>query len=313
MAHSHTEHGGTPGTRGADGAANRRALTIAFALTASFTVVEIVGGILTSSLALLADAVHMLSDNLSLALALFAIRLAARPPTPQRSYGYKRAEILAALFNGVALLVVSIWILYEAWRRLDSPEEVAGVGMLAVAAAGAVANIVAFRILSPGASENLNMRGALRHVLADLAGSVGAMVGAIIIITTGFEQADPIIGALIAVFVAISAIPIIRDSTRILLEQAPAGLDATEIGEALAAAPGVVSVHDLHIWTITSGFAALSAHVVVGTDEDCHSRRRELEELLEERFRLEHTTLQMDHAEPPQLLQVGGLDQPGAS
>ena len=307
MGHSHAH----PETSedGQNRAANRRALKIAFTLTATFTVVEIVGGLVTGSLALLADAVHMLSDNVSLALALVAVRLADRPPTPQRSYGYKRAEILAALFNGVALIAVSIWILYEAAQRLEAPEEVAGAGMLAVATAGMIANLIAIRVLMPGSGDNLNMKGALRHVLADLAGSVGAIAGAIVILTTGFDRADPIIGALIAVLVAFSAVPIIRDSVRILLEQAPAGIEATEVGEALAAAPGVQSVHDLHIWTITSGFAALSAHVLVGADEDCHARRRELEELLEERFGLTHTTLQMDHSDPAELLQVEGVDK----
>ncbi len=149
--------------------------------------------------------------------------------------------------------------------------------MLIVATAGAVVNLLAFRILSPGSGGSLNMAGAARHVLADLAGSVGAMVAAIIILTTGYDRADPIIGALIAVLVAASAVPIIRDSLRILLEAAPAGLDASEIGEAMARWPGVDSVHDLHVWTITSGFPALSAHVVVGADEDCHARRAELE------------------------------------
>jgi cobalt-zinc-cadmium efflux system protein len=312
MAHHHHP----PGSPGAGDdetrRAHRRALRIAFALTASFTVVEIVGGLLTGSLALLADAVHMLSDNLSLALALLAVRLAARPSTPQRSYGYKRAEILAALFNGVALIAVSIWILYEAFQRLDSPEPVAGVGMLAVATAGMLANLAALRVLMPGSGENLNLRGAMRHVLADLAGSVGAIAAALVIVTTGFDRADPIIGALIAVLVALSAVPIIRDSVRILLEQAPAGLDAEEVGNALAAAPGVTSVHDLHVWTITSGFAALSAHVLVAADEDCHARRRELERLLGERFGLSHTTLQMDHSRPPEPLTIGGLDEPRA-
>ena len=309
MAHSHPHPTETPSGDGGDRASYRRALRIAFGVTVTFTVVEVAGGLLTGSLALLADAVHMLSDNFSLGLALVAVRLADRPPTPQRSYGYKRAEILAALFNGVALIVVSIWILYEAYRRLDSPEEVAGVGMLAVAIAGLLANLVAIRVLMPGSGENLNVKGAMRHVLADLAGSVGAIVGAVVIIVTGFNEADPIIGALIAVLVAVSAIPIIRDSLRILLEQAPAGIDAEEVGNALAAAPGVVSVHDLHIWTITSGFPALSAHVVVGREEDCHGRRRELERLLGERFSITHTTLQTDHEEQPELLQVKGAEE----
>jgi cobalt-zinc-cadmium efflux system protein len=309
MGHSHSHgHGheqGHSGRREAD----RRALRIAFALTASFMVVEVVGGLLTGSLALLADAVHMLSDNVSLVLALVAIGLATRPPTPQRSFGWQRAEILAALANGVILLVVSAWILYEAIGRFENPEEVAGAGMLAVATAGAIVNVAAFRILAPGSGDSLNVAGAMRHVLADLAGSVGAIAAAIVILTTGWEQADPIIGALIAVLVAFSAVPIVRESVRVLLEEAPAGMDANEIGEALAAAPGVQSVHDLHVWTITSGFPALSAHVVVGRDEDCHARRHELERMLADRFGLDHTTLQMDHAEPTELLQVGGLDE----
>jgi cobalt-zinc-cadmium efflux system protein len=308
MAHHHHPPGSPSAGDDETRRAHRRALRIAFALTASFTVVEIVGGLLTGSLALLADAVHMLSDNLSLALALLAVRLAARPSTPQRSYGYKRAEILAALFNGVALIAVSIWILYEAFQRLESPEPVAGVGMLAVATAGMLANLAALRVLMPGSGENLNLRGAMRHVLADLAGSVGAIAAALVIVTTGFDRADPIIGALIAVLVALSAVPIIRDSVRILLEQAPAGLDAEEVGNALAAAPGVTSVHDLHVWTITSGFAALSAHVLVAADEDCHARRRELEALLADRFGIQHSTLQMEHA-GLRLLQVGGLEE----
>lgn len=310
MAHAHGHQ--EPGTagRGPDRTANRKALRTALALTLSFTVVEIVGGLLTGSLALLADAVHMLSDNVSLGLALVAIRLAERPPTPQRSFGYQRAEILAALVNGLALLAVSAWILWEAYQRLEQPEEVLGAGMLAVATAGLIVNVVAFRILSPGAGESLNVAGALRHVLADMAGSAGAIVAALVILTTGFNEADPIIGALIAVLIAISAIPIVRDSIRILLEEAPQGVDVEKIGRTLAAHPGVSEVHDLHVWTITSGFPALSAHVVVGTEEDCHARRHELEEVLADRFGIEHTTLQMDHMTPQRLLQVGGLDKP---
>jgi cobalt-zinc-cadmium efflux system protein len=274
-------------------------------------VVEIAGGLITGSLALLADAVHMLSDNFSLVLALVAIGLASRPPTPQRSFGWQRAEILAALANGILLAVVSVWILWEAYGRLETPEPVKGPGMLVVAALGAVVNIVAFKVLSPGTGASLNVAGALRHVLADLAGSVGAIVAAIVIILTGWDQADPIIGGLIAILIAFSAIPIIRDSLRVLLEETPAGMDAEEIGEAMAAAPGVESVHDLHVWEITSGFPALSAHVVVGAEEDCHARRAELEAMLKERFGIGHTTLQTDHTAPPELLQVSGLDTPG--
>lgn len=310
MAHAHSHPRPATSGPGPDRRAHSKALRTAFGLTATYTVVEIVGGLLTGSLALLADAVHMLSDNVSLGLALIAIGLASRPPTPQRSFGYQRAEILAALANGVALVAVSIWILYEAYQRLDSPEEVAGVGMLAIASVGALVNIVSARILARGSGESLNMKGALRHVLSDLAGSIGAILAAIVIITTGFDEADPIIGALIAVLVAASAIPIIRESVQILLEETPEGLDATEIGETMAAADGVVEVHDLHVWTITSGFPALSAHVVVGAEEDCHARRRELEALLHDRFDLGHTTLQVDHQSEPELLQISGVDDP---
>ena len=304
-AHSHPERAG--GAPGSDRSAHRRALRIALGLTATYTVVEIAGGLLTGSLALLADAVHMLSDNLSLGLALLAIGLAGRPATPQRSFGYQRAEILAALANGVALIAVSIWILYAAIGRLSDPGDVLGGPMAVIAVAGLGVNIGAFRILSAGASENLNVAGALRHVLADLVGSVGVIAAALVIVTTGWQQADPVIGGLIAVLVAASAMPIIRSSLRVLLEQAPDGTDATAIGQTMAAAEGVAEVHDLHVWTITSGFPALSAHVLVAAGEDCHQRRRDLEALLEARFGIDHTTLQMDHADGSLLLQVEGV------
>jgi cobalt-zinc-cadmium efflux system protein len=312
MAHSHA-HGHAHDHRSAAPAgpareAHRRALRLALAITATYTAVEIAGGLLTGSLALLADAAHMLSDNLSLALALFAISLAGRPPTPQRSFGYQRAEILAALANGVALLAVSAWILYEAIGRLSDPGEVLGGAMLAVALVGLVVNVVAYRILAAGGGENLNVAGAMRHVLADLAGSAGVIAAAIVILATGWQEADPLIGGLIALLVAASAIPIVRGALRVLLEQAPEGVDANEIGRAMAAAPGIDEVHDLHIWEITSGFVALAAHVMVGPGEDCHARRRELEGLLGERFGIEHTTLQVDHADGSDLLQIEGVE-----
>lgn len=312
MAHAHA-HGHTHDHRlqapsGPAREAHRRALRLALALTAAYTAVEIAGGLLTGSLALLADAAHMLSDNLSLALALFAISLAGRPPTPQRSFGYQRAEILAALANGVALLGVSAWILIEAIDRFADPAEVAGGAMLAVAVVGLAVNVAAFRILSAGAAENLNVAGAMRHVLADLAGSAGVIVAAVVILATGRQEADPLIGGLIALLVAASAVPIVRGSLRVLLEQAPEGVDADEIGRAMAAAPGIDEVHDLHVWQITSGFVAMSAHVMVGSGEDCHARRRELEALLDDRFGIEHTTLQVDHADGSDLLQIEGLE-----
>jgi cobalt-zinc-cadmium efflux system protein len=307
LGHAHDD--AAPPAGGLDRRAHRRALSRALALTVGFTVVELVGALLTGSLALLADAVHMLSDNVSLGLALLALGLASRPPTPQRSFGLGRAEILAALVNGVALFAVAGWIVWEAINRLSEPSEVPGVPILLIASAGLLVNVLAAWILAAGARESLNLAGAMRHVLADLAGSVGVIIAALIVITTGWERADPLIGGLIAVLIAFSAAPIVRDSVRILLEQAPGEPEAGEVGRAMAAAPGIVEVHDLHVWTITSGFPALAAHVLVAPDDDCHARRRELEALLRERFGIDHTTLQVDHASEDRLLHVGGLDE----
>ena len=274
--------------------ASRRALVAALALTAGYTVVEVVGGLLTGSLALLADAVHMLSDNVAIALALGAVWLAAKPSTAKRTYGYKRAEVLVALANGVALVALAIWIFYAAVQRLDDPPEVLGGWMLAIALAGIAVNLGAASILSR-ARGGLNVEAAFRHVLGDLLGSFGVVAAAVVILATGWLEADPVAGMLIAVVVLASSWSIMRDSTRILLESAPSGIDTREVGERLARASGVVEVHDLHIWTITSGFPALSAHVLVRRGEDCHGRRRELERMLRAEFGIEHTTLQVDH------------------
>jgi cobalt-zinc-cadmium efflux system protein len=256
----------------------------------------------------------MLSDDISLAIALLAIWFAQRPPTPQRSFGYQRAEVLAALLNGFLLIAISAWILWEAIGRISEPPEVLGGPMLVVALGGVAINLAAFRVLSGsgghGHSRGLNVTAALRHVIADLAGSVGAVVASILVITLGWELADPLVAALIGLLVMASAVPIIRDSLRVLLEQAPAGVEVTDVGRAMAGSPGISEVHDLHVWTITSGFPALSAHVLVGEDDDCHERRRELERMLADRFGIEHTTLQMEHRDDHALLQVEGADPP---
>lgn len=276
-------------------AGSLRALALVLALTASFTVVEIIGGLLTGSLALLADAGHMLSDNLSLGLALFAAWLATRPATPEKSFGYRRAEILAALANGITLVAISLWVFVEAISRLREPTEVLGGPMLAVAALGLLVNAVGAIVLYRSGGESLNVDGAMRHVLADALGSVGAMAAAAVIILTGWRYADPLISIAIGLLILGSSWTLLRDSTNILLEATPRNLKAEEVGRKMAAADGVVEVHDLHIWTITSGFPALAAHVLVGTDEDCHARRRELEDLLSHDFGISHTTLQVDH------------------
>jgi cobalt-zinc-cadmium efflux system protein len=287
--HAHA-HGGT------------RALGLALALISGFLVVEAVAGVLASSLALLADAGHMLGDAGGLSLALFAAWIAGRPATPERTFGFRRAEILAALANGVALVAISIWIVVEAVRRLEDPPEALGGWMLAVGALGLAVNVAAAVVLERSGSHSLNVQAALRHVLADLAGSVGVIVAGAIVLATGWLYADPLVSVAIAALVLASSWTILRDSVAILLEATPRGIDAGEVGHAMVALDRVQEVHDLHIWTITSGFPALSAHVLVDPGADCHALRIELEHLLHERFRLEHTTLQVEHA--PGLLQI---------
>ena len=287
--------GGNEHSHGGHRQADKRALTLVFALTATFTIVEVVGGLITRSLALLADAGHMLSDDLSLGLALFAVWLAGRPTTPNRSFGYKRAEILAALFNGVTLVAISIWIFVEAYQRFQNPPEILGGWMLTVAVLGLLVNLIGMLILSRSEGKSLNAQGALRHVFADALGSLGAIAAAGIIILTGWRYADPLISVLIGLLVLGSSWKLLRDSVNILLEQTPRGINANEVGKKMAGVEGVQEVHDLHIWTITSGFPALSAHVLVDRDENCHARRRDLEELLAREYGIEHTTLQVDH------------------
>jgi cobalt-zinc-cadmium efflux system protein len=287
---------------------SRRALATALVLTASYTVVEVVGGFYAGSLALLADAVHMLSDNVALGLALVAAWLAAKPATSERTFGYKRAEVLAALANGVLLVALAIWIFVEAVMRLRDPGEVLGGWMLAIALVGMGVNVAAGLVLYRARSRSLNVEAAFRHVFADLLGSLGVAIAAIVIIATGWVEADPLVSILIGLLVLGSTWTILRDSTAILLESTPRGIDADALGRRLASAPGVVEVHDLHVWTITSGFAALSAHVLVRPGEDCHGRRRELERLLHDEFGIEHTTLQVDHAAEGGLVEMARFD-----
>ncbi len=283
--------------------ASRRALSITLGLTAAFTLAEFVGGLLTGSLALLADAAHMLSDDLSLGIALFAIWLADRPTTPRRTFGFQRAEILAALFNGVTLVAIAIWIFIEAGMRFGEEPDVDAGPVLAIAVAGLAVNLLAAWVLHRRGGDSLNVSAALRHVIADLLGSLGVIVAAVVILVTGWEYADPLVSVLIGLLVLGSSWTILRDSVGVLLEASPRGLDVEEIGRAMAATPGVVQVHDLHVWMITSGFPALAAHVLVGADDDCHAKRRELERLLHDRFELEHTTIQVDH-DRPEILQI---------
>jgi cobalt-zinc-cadmium efflux system protein len=276
-------------------AADRRVLAAALALVVAFAVVELVGGLLADSLALLADAGHMVGDAGSLGLALFAAWIAARPATAARTYGFRRAEILAALANGVALVAIAIWVFVEAADRFSDPPEPLGGWMLAVGAAGLAVNGVVAGLMLRGGSASLNVRAALRHVLADLLGSVGVVAAALVVLTTGWAYADPVASVAIGVLVLASSWAVLRESVGILLEESP--VDAHEVGHAMAALPGVVEVHDLHIWTITSGFPALSAHVLVDRGTDSQAIRLELERVLHERFGLDHTTLQVEQAQ----------------
>jgi cobalt-zinc-cadmium efflux system protein len=285
-------------------ARNRRVLAAVLGLTLAYTAVELVGGVLTGSLALLADAVHMLSDNLALTLALVAVWLAGRPSTPERSFGYQRAEVLAALANGLLLVGLAIWIFVEAWGRFGDPPEVLAGWVVLVALVGLGVNLASAAILERAAHDSLNVRAALRHVLADAFGSAGVIAAALVILVTGWGYADPIAGVLIALLVLASSWSVIRDSVHILLEGAPRGMDARELGRRMTEVPGVVEVHDLHVWTISSGFPALSAHVLVEAGDDCHARRRELEELLLREYRIGHTTLQVDHVAAPGLVSI---------
>jgi cobalt-zinc-cadmium efflux system protein len=291
----------------------RAALRWALALIVSFMVAEIVAGILASSLALLSDAAHMLTDAAALALSLTAATLASRPARGAMTYGLGRAEILSAQANGVTLVVLSGLIVYGAVTRLIKPPHVHGTPVLIVALVGIAVNLAATRILAPKDTErSLNVEGSYRHVLTDLYGFIATAVAAIVIMSTSFGRADAIASLLIAALMLYAAYGLLKASGRVFMEAAPAGLDPDRIGRELAAQPGVVQVHDLHVWEVTSGFPALSAHVVVRAGDDCHARRRELQQLLEERFDLQHTTLQVDHEaalQPPLQIQVTPPEQ----
>ena len=296
-AHGHDRGRLLPGSRGLG------ALAVALALNAGYTVAEALAGALTGSLALLADAGHNLSDVLALGVALFAARLARRPPTPTRSFGYMRAEILSALFNGVLLVAVAVWIGVEAIGRLDDPPAIDGGWLVVVAAAGIGVNALSAAILLRSSRDNLNVWASVVHLATDAVASLAVVVAGLVIAIAGWEIVDPLVGLAIALLILASALGVLRDATHVLLEGAPRGIDAAAVGGRLAAAPGVRDVHDLHIWEITSGFPALSAHVLVEPDGDCHGLRRELERILADEFHIEHTTLQVEHARP-ELVQI---------
>jgi cobalt-zinc-cadmium efflux system protein len=274
---------------------DRRALAVALGLIAGFMAVEVAAGIVAGSLALLADAGHMLTDALALAGALVASRLATRRPGGPWTFGLARAEILAAQANGITLLVVGIWVVYGAIRRLVAPPDVHGGIVLVVALVGIAVNLAATLVLAQADRTSLNVRGAFLHVATDLVAFVGTAIAGALVLTTGWNRFDPIAGVLVAALMLRSSWSLLRESGRIFLEASPAGIDPPAVAQALAADAEVVEVHDLHVWTVTSGFPALAAHVLVSPDSDCHETRRRLQHLLEDRFHVHHVTLQVDH------------------
>jgi len=276
---------------------DRRALTTALLLVLLLMAGEIAAGLVGHSLALLADAGHMLTDAAALAFALVASAMAARPAVGRWTFGYSRLEILAAQANGLTLGLIALWIVWSAIHRLIDPHDVRGGLVLVVALVGAVVSLLASIVLARASRESLNVRAAFLHVLTDVAAFAAAALAGGLILATGWDRFDPIASLLVAGLMLWSSVQLLRESTLIFLERAPRDVDPEAIGRALVREEGVVEVHDLHVWTVTSGFPALSAHVLVEPGADCHAARRRLERTLAERFGLTHTTLQVEHAE----------------
>jgi cobalt-zinc-cadmium efflux system protein len=289
MAHHHGHDHGV----GADTEA--RPLAVALALILAFMAAEVVLGVVADSLALLSDAAHMLVDAVALGMSVWAARLALRPPGGRMTFGFRRAEILSAQANGLTLLLLGLVIVAEGIVRLISPPDVHAPIVVATALVGALVNVIALRQVARANRANLNVEGSYRHLLTDLYAFAGTAVAGIVIWTTGFERADPIASLAVAGSMLAAAWPLLRASGRVLLEAAPEGIDPTEVALALRSQPGVTDVHDLHVWEISSGFPALSAHVLVERGQDCHGIRRALEQTLAARFRIDHTTLQVEH------------------
>jgi cobalt-zinc-cadmium efflux system protein len=290
-------------------ARSRGVLIGTLALTGSVLVIEVVGGLWTGSLALLADAAHMLTDLGGLILALFAIWIAARPPTPEKTYGYYRVEILAALVNALILLVVAGAILIEAWERILRPREVMGGPMLAIAGLGFAANLAGAWLLHGGAEASLNVRAAYLEVLSDALASLGVIVAGTVVLLTGWTVADPLVSAGIGVFIVPRTWGLLRQAVNVLLEGTPAHIELSEIERAIEETPGVRRVHDLHVWTLTSGREAMSAHVVVDDLAGGERLLERLHALLHTRFGIDHTTIQVE-TEPPAVLTIKAGTEP---
>jgi cobalt-zinc-cadmium efflux system protein len=287
------DHGHSHAHASAD--SDQRWLTGALAVIVAFMAGEVVVGVVASSLALLSDAAHMLTDAASIALALWAIRLAARPAAGRMTYGWKRVEILSAQANGLTLLLLAAWLAYEAVRRLIEPPQVTGTLVLITALVGVVVNIAASWMISRANRTSLNVEGAFQHILNDLFAFIATAVAGAVIMLTGFSRADAIATLVVVVLMIKAGLGLVRAANRILLEAAPDKLDPNLIGQAMVGREYVVEVHDLHVWEITSGSPALSAHVLVEPGRDCHGVRADLEQLLSSELHIDHTTLQVDH------------------
>ena len=290
MAHDHQHH-----DHGVSAETEIRPLAVALALIVAFMVAEVALAFVADSLALLSDAAHMLIDAAALGMSVWAARLALRPAAGRMTFGFRRAEILAAQANGITLLLLGSLIVVEALRRLNAPPDVDGAIVVGTAVVGAFVNVLALRQVARANRANLNVEGSYRHLLTDLYAFAGTAVAGAVIWATGFQQADAIASLAVAGSMLWAGWPLVRRSGQVLLEAAPEGLAPDEITTIMRSHSGVTDVHDLHVWEISSGFPALSAHVLVGRGEDCHGIRRELEAVLHERFGIDHTTLQVEH------------------
>ncbi|MBI4544926.1 MAG: cation transporter [Gemmatimonadetes bacterium] len=292
--HAHARHGQGRHGHGHHRLLGQKGLKLVLAITATFMVAEFAGGVLANSLALMADAAHMLTDVAALALALLALRFAQRPATAGKTYGYLRLEILAALVNGAGLIVLSFFIFYEAYRRMQVPVAVESGLMLAVASLGLAVNLVAAWILQRSAGHSLNVRGAYLHVLGDLLGSVGAILAAVLILSTGWLRADPLVSVAVGVLILVSSWNLVKESVNVLLEAVPAYIDLKDVRQAIDEIPGVDDVHDLHVWTVTSGFLAMSGHAVVQQPQEHHRILLEIHRRMREQFGIRHVTVQLE-------------------
>ena len=299
--HSHAAEDSRGGLQ--HGSRNIKRLTITLCLVGGYMVAEVLGGIMANSLALLADAGHMLSDVAALGLSLFAIWFARRPPNPRRTYGYYRAEVLAALVNGATLVAVALYIFVEAYRRLGEPPGVRGGILTGIAVGGLLVNLAGLWILRGGSASSLNVRGAWLHVLTDTLGSVGAIIAGLLVWAFGWNWADPAVSVLIGLLVLYSSWALLRDSAAVLMEGTPRGIDVDDLRDAMQSVPGVAAVHDLHVWAITTGMNSLSAHVVTtGRFSGQQALLEELGRVVRDRFRIDHVTIQV---EPEQLDEEG--------